>query len=168
MHLGFKVYIKFWCLFCFPGSSEVTCEQPLCGASSGLPRQLQLSAQRGPSSGCPSCPRKPRAHLQERGNHQRVNQTLQLLLHYSWLTLWNAGVEDEAPWATRRSSLLHSDFRILTNMGVLQLGGPDVANVKKNNMILIMFVFKTKMYFLVSLNSIKIYILVSLKKLKTL
>lgn len=60
------------CLFISPESTEVTCQQPR--ARSGLPWQLWLSAQRGPSSGCSPSQRQPDAHLQECRNHQRLNQ----------------------------------------------------------------------------------------------
>lgn len=90
------------CFLCslFPESTEVTCKQPVCGARSGLPRQLWLSAQRGESSGRSPGERQPDAHLQmhECWNHQRLNQpqpstsltsllSFTLLLYYSCLLL---------------------------------------------------------------------------------
>lgn len=70
-----KLSVSFWiALLNFPESAEVTCEQPLCRTRSGLPRQLRLSAQRGPGSGHSSGQRQPDAHLQECWNHQRLNR----------------------------------------------------------------------------------------------
>lgn len=78
----------------FPESAEVTCQQPLCGARSGLPRQLRLTAQRGQSSGRSPGQRQPDAHLQECRNHQRLNQpqpstSLTLLLLFT-LSLYHS------------------------------------------------------------------------------
>lgn len=74
--------LKVNCTFCsvsfffvvLPESAEVTSKQPLCGAKSGLPRQLWLFAQRGQSSSHSSGQRQPDAHLQECWNHQRLKQ----------------------------------------------------------------------------------------------
>lgn len=75
-------------------SAEVTCQQPLGGARSGFPWQLQLPAQRGASPGRPPGQRKPDAHLQECGNYQRLNRpppsrSLMLLLLFTLLLCYS-------------------------------------------------------------------------------
>lgn len=57
-----------------PEPTEATSRQPLRGAKPGLPGQLQLSAQRGPSAGRSPGQSKSRSHLQECGDHQRLSQ----------------------------------------------------------------------------------------------
>lgn len=71
-------------------STEAAGKQSLGGTKSWLPRQLQLPAQRGQSSGHPSSQRQPRAYLHQCRNHQRLKQPLPstFLNSFTLLTFW--------------------------------------------------------------------------------